>query len=66
MALHKFKVGQVVDFLPGRLSMPASRGVYKIVRLMPSDSGENLYRVKCSSEQFERMAKETELSQRSS
>lgn len=66
MALHKYKVGQVVDFIPGRLSMPASRGAYKIVKLMPSDSGENLYRVKCATESFERMAKETELLQRTS
>lgn len=66
MALHKYRVGQVVDFIPGRLSMPAARGAYKIVRLMPSDSGENHYRVKCATESFERMVKETELSQRTS
>lgn len=45
--------------------MPASAREYKIVRLMPPDGGENCYRVKCATEPFERIAKETELSQRS-
>ena len=65
MASHKFKLGQTVDFVPGRRSMPASSREYKIVRLMPSDGGENCYRVKCVAEPFERIARETELSRRS-
>lgn len=66
MALHKYKVGQTVDFSPSRQSMPASAGEYKVMRLMPSDGGgENVYRVKCAKEPFERIARETELSRRS-
>lgn len=65
MASHKFKVGEAVAFTPGRHSMPASGGDYKIVRLMPSDGGENVYRVKCTREPFERIAREIELSRRS-
>lgn len=61
---HKFKVGQLVDFKPGRRSMPASEGDYKIVRLMPSDGGENFYCVKCAGEPFERRVREAELSTR--
>ena len=64
LSTHKFKVGEAVDFAPSRQSMPASAREYKIIRLMPSDGGENLYRVKCATEPFERMAKERELSQR--
>ena len=58
---HKFKVGQTVDFSPSRQSMPASTRSYQIVRLLPADGGHNLYRVKCATEPFERMAREIEL-----
>lgn len=62
MASHRFKVGQAVAFSPGRRSLPAAPSQYRIARLMPSDSGENWYRVKCTAEPFERTARETELS----
>ena len=42
--------------------MRAETGNCKVVRCLPADAGENLYRVKCASEAFERMAKESELS----
>ncbi len=58
---HKFKIGQSVDFQPSRQSLPANAQAYKVVRLLPSEGGINLYRVKCAREPFERMAKESEL-----
>ncbi len=58
---HKYAVGQTVGYAPSRWSMRAQSGDCKIVRLLPPDAGENLYRVKCASEPFERMAKESEL-----
>jgi hypothetical protein len=64
MAHHKFKVGQLVDFAPARLGMPASGRQYEIVRLLPVEAGEFLYRVKSKGETFERVAKESELSRR--
>lgn len=65
MRPHKFKVGDAVGFTPGRRSMPASPGVYQVVRLVPSDGSENVYRVKSAAEPFERTAREIELSRRS-
>jgi hypothetical protein len=62
MAQHKFKVGQFVDYKPGRLSS-ASR--YKVLRLLPAEGADLLYRIKSVDETFERVAKEHELSQRS-
>ena len=59
---HKFSVGQTVGYSPSRWSMRAETGNCKVVRCLPADAGENLYRVKCASEAFERMAKESELS----
>jgi len=64
MATHKFQVGQVVDFAPSRQSMPASAREYKIIRLMPAEGADNLYRIKCSVEPYERIARERELTRR--
>jgi hypothetical protein len=58
---HKYAVGQTVGYSPSRWSMRGGDGSCKIVRLLPADAGENLYRIKCPSEPFERMAKESEL-----
>jgi hypothetical protein len=66
MAHHKFKVGQLVDFAPSRLGMPTSGRQYEVVRQLPAEAGEFQYRVKSRGETFERMAKESELSRRSS
>lgn len=64
MSQHKFKVGQLVDFNPGRLGMPASAREYKIVRLLPPEGSDLLYRIKSVGEAFERVAKERELARR--
>ena len=61
---HKFKVGQVVDYNPGRTGMPPSSWQYKIVRLLPPEGSDLLYRIKSSGETFERVAKERDLVQR--
>jgi hypothetical protein len=66
MALHKFKVGQLVNFAPARSGMPTSGRQYEVVRLLPAESGELQYRVKCKGDTFERVAKESELTRRSS
>jgi hypothetical protein len=61
LAQHKF-----VDYGPGQLSgafMASSR--YKILRLLPAECSDLLYRIKSADETFERVAKEHELAQRS-
>jgi hypothetical protein len=65
-SMHKYKIGQAVDLRPGRWSLPASTREYKILRLLPVESGERMYRVKSEAETFERSAKESELSARTS
>jgi predicted RNA-binding protein YlxR (DUF448 family) len=62
LADHKFKVGQTVDFSPGRHGMPAMSRLYKVVKLLPPEAGQLLYRIKGTSEPFERVARERELS----
>ena len=64
MAHHKFKVGQLVDFVPSRPGTAISGRPYEIVRLLPAEAGELQYRIKSKSEGFERVVKESELSRR--
>ena len=64
MAAHKYKIGQMVEFKPVRTAVPASAAPYKIIRLMPVEGVDVLYRIKAPSESYERIAKETELTRR--
>lgn len=62
MALPKFAVGQMVDLQssPRFGAGQMTRG-FKVLRLLPHDSGERLYRIKTMTEAYERIAKESEL-----
>jgi hypothetical protein len=64
MPTHKYKVGQSVEFTPIRSAIPSSSRAYTIVRLLPADGGEPVYRIKSITEPFERIAQERELSSR--
>jgi hypothetical protein len=66
MALHKFKVGQLVDYTPPSQGLRASSREYKVLRLLPSEGPDLQYRIKSVAENFERVAKEHELSRRNS
>jgi hypothetical protein len=57
----KFRVGQMVDFVPSQRGVAASARSYKITMLLPSEGGERLYRIKTIAEVFERIARESEL-----
>ena len=59
--MHKFRIGQTVDFVPSRLA-PAARGAYSVLRLLPEESDGPHYRIKSKHEQHERIAHERELS----
>lgn len=64
MSMHKFKIGQLVDFSPLRSGVPTTSRDYKVVRLTPPEEGSPMYRIKSSGEVFERVAKEIELKRR--
>ncbi|SDO25845.1 hypothetical protein SAMN04488061_0716 [Filomicrobium insigne] len=59
---HKFKVGQTVNFRPGRSNMAITSREYKIIRLLPAVGGQPQYRIKSTGEPFERVAQENNLS----
>jgi hypothetical protein len=64
MTRHKFKIGQVVNYNPNRMSLSASSRGYEIKRLLPREGVEFLYRIKSPAENFERVAREQDLSRR--
>lgn len=57
----KFKIGQEVSYSPAKLSMPAPSRSYKIIRPLPREGGEFMYRIKSAGEVFERVARESEI-----
>ena len=57
MSRHKYKIGQLVDYL-GR---ERASGVYQITQLLPPQREAFQYRIKNVNEPHERVAKESEL-----
>ncbi len=65
MAAHKFKIGQLLSYSPGRLSPNEGSRQCKVVLLLPAqEDGQLQYRIKCTSETTERVVKEAALSRR--
>ena len=58
---HKFPIGATVYFTASNVSRPAATGIYEIIRLLPTDGDDCQYRIKSSTEAFERVAKESQL-----
>jgi len=59
---HKYAVGDSVLFLSGAVGRFAPNGTYRVVRQLPSEDDDHLYRIKSETEAFERVAKESQLS----
>ncbi|RXG91150.1 MULTISPECIES: hypothetical protein [Bradyrhizobium] len=58
---HKFPVGTRVLFTASNVARPAASGAYEIIRLLPTEGDDCQYRIKSSTEAFERVAKESQL-----
>lgn len=58
---HKFVVGETVYFTASNVARPAASGTYEVIRLLPTDGDDYQYRIKSSTEAFERVAKESQL-----
>jgi hypothetical protein len=60
---HKFKIGQTVNYRPKNRMLSTARGTYKVTGFMPAlNRQQPEYRIRHSSEEFERVAFENELS----
>jgi len=57
MSRHKFKVGQLVNFI----SRDGASGAYQVTQLLPPEGEVFQYRIKNVNEPHERLAKESEL-----
>jgi hypothetical protein len=58
--IHRFKVGQVVEIQRSKLRLAAT-GPYAITQLLPCDSNDPQYRLKCEGEKHERIVSEHDL-----
>jgi hypothetical protein len=58
---HKYSVGETVYFTASNVVRPAASGTYHVVRLLPTEGDDCQYRIKSSTEAFERVAKESQL-----
>lgn len=59
---HKYIVGETVYFTASNVARPAASGTYEVIRLLPIDGDDDCqYRIKSSTEAFERVAKESQL-----
>jgi len=57
MSRHKFKVGQLVNFI----SRDGASGAYQVTQLLPPEGELFQYRIKNVNEPHERVANESEL-----
>jgi hypothetical protein len=61
--VHKFNVGQLVQFHPDRNEQGgAARGPYEVTKRLPHNGREYEYRIKSQREEHERIARENQLS----
>ncbi len=58
---HKYVVGETVYFTASNVARPAASGTYEVIRLLPTEGDDCQYRIKNSTEAFERVAKESQL-----
>jgi hypothetical protein len=61
MSLHKYAVGQRVEFVPGRHDGNVLPGTYTVVRLLPGEPHDREYRVKNARDGHERVVREAQL-----
>jgi hypothetical protein len=61
--MHKFHVGQSVQFNPNRSErFTAPSGAYEVTKKLPHNGQEYAYRIKSAREEHERIATESQLS----
>lgn len=61
IGLHKFAVGQDVEFLPSAFDHNTPRGGYVITRALPGDDFDRTYRARSAADGLERVFSETQL-----
>jgi hypothetical protein len=58
---HKFTVGETVSYTASNIARPAASGTYEVICLLPIEGDDDCqYRIKSSTEAFERVARESQ------
>jgi hypothetical protein len=60
MSIHKFKVGQAVEYT-GRFNIKSERLSFKVNQCLPERDGEPQYKIRSASESHERVVRESEI-----
>lgn len=61
MSMHKFGVGETVDFVPAFHQRSAPTTEYQIIRQLPDHDGEFFYQIKSAREPHDRVVGESQL-----
>ena len=61
MGVHKFKIGQSVNYTSAPPGAARGSGIYKITQLLPPEGDDFQYRIKSAAEPHERVVKESQL-----
>ncbi len=61
MSEHLYQVGDVLDFTNAHVVLPAAAASCEVLRQLSTDGDDPQYRVKCSTETFERVVRESQL-----
>jgi hypothetical protein len=64
MAMHKFSVGQTLNFSPTLSEDRKSKGRYKVVRQLPETGSTLQYRIKSEMDGQERVVREDQVERR--
>ncbi len=64
MSAHSFTIGQSFEFVPGRFGGSAPGGTYTVLQLLPNDSADREYRVRCARDGHERVVRESQMRRR--
>lgn len=61
VGVHKFKIGQSVNYTSTAGGAGRGNGIYKITQLLPPEGDDFQYKIKSTAEAHERVAKESQL-----
>jgi hypothetical protein len=61
VGVHRFKIGQSVNYTSAAAGASRGNGIYKITQLLPPEGDDFQYRIKSAAEPHERVVKESQL-----
>lgn len=59
--LHRFRVGDRIELIPGTLDGTLARGLFTVLRTLPNDGMDREYRLRHLQDGHERVARESQM-----